>query len=366
MLDYFKISKEDSVIIDENNLRQVTKEIFLKFELSESNADLCTDVLLHADLRGIETHGVSNMLRTYVQMYQEGKSNPNPNLKIVRESFTTATVDGDGGLGLMTAAHSMNIAIEKAEKYGMGAVAIKNSGHLGAAGYFAMMALSHDMIGWCMTAGGKGMIPTFGAEPQVGTNPIAIAIPTNKKYPFVFDAAMTSIAGNKIGLLERMNKPILPGWVANPDGSPDMKGGSKAELKIGVTRNQLPLGSTRELGSHKGYGLAVAVDILGGILSGATGFPGLAVNRRGHFVAAYKVDGFNSISKFKDDMDEMLQGLMDTKPAPGHERVLYPGLEEGEEEDLRRKEGIPLHKEVVDWYSQICGELDIPFNWQEN
>ena len=227
-----------------------------------------------------------------------------------------------------------------------------------------MMALPHDMIGWCMTAGGKGMIPTFGAEPQLGTNPIAIAIPTNKKYPFVFDAAMTSIAGNKIGLLERMNKPILAGWVANPDGSPDMKGGSKAELKIGVTRNQLPLGSTRELGSHKGYGLAVAVDILGGILSGATGFPGLSVNRRGHFVAAYKVDGFNSISKFKDDMDEMLQGLMDTKPAPGHDRVLYPGLEEGEEEDLRRKEGIPLHKEVVDWYSQICGELDIPFNWK--
>ena len=99
-------------------------------------------------------------------------------------------------------------------------------------------------------------------------------------------------------------------------------------------------------------------------MSGATGFPGLSVNRRGHFVAAYKVDGFNSISKFKDDMDEMLQGLMDTKPAPGHERVLYPGLEEGEEEDLRRKEGIPLHKEVVDWYSQICGELDIPFNWK--
>ena len=148
LLDYFKISKEDTVIIDESDLRQATKDIFLKFGLSESNADLCTDVLLHADLRGIETHGVSNMLRTYVQMYQEGKSNPNPNLKIVRESFTTATVDGDGGLGLMTAAHSMDIAIEKAEKYGMGAVAIKNSGHLGAAGYFAMMALPHDMIGW--------------------------------------------------------------------------------------------------------------------------------------------------------------------------------------------------------------------------
>tara|TARA_B100000686_G_C16785790_1_gene975166 strand:+ start:2218 stop:3327 length:1110 start_codon:yes stop_codon:yes gene_type:complete len=363
LLDYFKVPKEDCININENDLRKVTESIFLKYGLSESNAQLSTDVLLHADLRGIETHGVSNMLRNYVQMYREGKSNPNPTWKIVKESYTTATVDGDGGLGLMTAAHSMDLAIEKAEKYGMGAVAIKNSGHLGAAGYFAMMALPHDMIGWCMTAGGKGMLPTFGAEPQIGTNPIAIAVPSNKKYPFVFDAAMTSIAGNKIGLLERLNKPILPGWVANPDGSPDMKGGSKAELKIGVTRNQLPLGSTRELGSHKGYGLAVAVDILCGVLSGAIGFSSLAVDRRAHFVAAYKIDGFNSISKFKEDMDEMLQGLMNTKPAPGHERVLYPGLEEGEVENFRRKEGIPLHKEVIDWYMKICSELDIPFKY---
>ena len=187
MLERFKVPANEQVYVEEEALRHTVTSIFEKVGLSRTDAMESADVLVTADLRGVESHGVSNMLRTYVQMYQEGKSNPNPNLKIVRESFTTATVDGDGGLGLMTAAHSMDIAIEKAEKYGMGAVAIKNSGHLGAAGYFAMMALPHDMIGWCMTAGGKGMIPTFGAEPQVGTNPIAIAIPTNKKYPFVFD-----------------------------------------------------------------------------------------------------------------------------------------------------------------------------------
>ena len=363
LLDYFKVSKEDSVFVQEPELRRVTRDIFLKCGLSDSNADLCTDVLLHADLKGIETHGVSNMLRVYLEMYRQGKSNPNPDWKVVKESLTTATVDGDSGLGLMIAAHSMNLAIEKAGKYGMGAVAIKNSGHLGAAGYFAMMALPHDMIGWCMTAGGKGMIPTFGAEAQLGTNPIAIAVPTNRKYPFVFDAAMTAIAGNKIGLLERVGKPMLPGWIANSDGSPDMEGGSKAVIKKGTSRMQLPLGSTRELGSHKGYGLGVAVDILCGILSGASGFGRLTVDRRAHFVAAYKIDGFNSVSDFKSEMDEMLQGLMDTKTAPGHERVLYPGLKEGEEEELRLKKGIPLHKEVVEWYEKICRELEIPFDW---
>ena len=368
LLDYFKISKEDTVIIDESDLRQATKDIFLKFGLSESNADLCTDVLLHADLRGIETHGVSNMLRTYVQMYQEGKSNPNPNLKIVRESFTTATVDGDGGLGLMTAAHSMDIAIEKAEKYGMGAVAIKNSGHLGAAGYFAMMALPHDMIGWCMTAGGKGMIPTFGAEPQLGTNPIAIAIPTNKKYPFVFDAAMTSIAGNKIGLLERMNKPILAGWVANPDGSPDMKGGSKAELKIGVTRNQLPLGSTRELGSHKGYGLALLMESLAGVLSGAnltwnvkawiSDNPSEPTHHGAGFLA-FNIGVIHDINDFLDRVDGLIDEIHSAPKIKGVDRLYVPGEMEWERREVARGNGITLPSDVVLSLKQMTQKIGL-------
>ena len=362
MLDYFKIPKKDVVVVQAEKLRRTTEKIFEKCGVSKEEAQLGADVLLYADLKGIETHGVSNLLRSYVDWYNSRRLNPKPKWKVVRESPATATIDGDNGLGLMTVTHAMNIAIAKAEKLGMGAVSIRNSQHCGAVGYFAMMAVEHDMIGWCMTAGGNAMVPTFGSEPKLGTNPISIAVPTNKKPPFIFDAAMTTIAGNKMGLLERIGAPMQPGWVAHDDGSPDMDGGGKFDFFLGNQRMQLPLGSTRDLGSQKGYGLGVAVDVLCGILSNGSGFASLAGERRAHFVAAYKVDAFNDADEFKASMDEMLQGLEDTKPAPGHERVLYAGLEEYEEEQKRKSEGIPLHKEVVEWYKGTCEEMKIEFN----
>lgn len=361
MLDYFKVPEEDVVMVDVENLRKTTKQMFIKCGVEPEEAKIGTDVLMHADLRGIETHGVSNLMRDYIKGYNSGNFNAVPDWKIVRESPTTATIDGDKGLGLMTTYHSMKVAIEKAEKYGMGAVSIRNSGHCGAIGYFSMMALEHDMIGWCMTAGGNAMVPTFGSEPKIGTNPIAVAVPTKSKPPFVFDAATTTIAGNKMGLLERIGAPMQPGWVAHDDGTPDMEGGGEFEYFLGNQRMQLPLGGTREMGSHKGYGLGVTVDILCGILSNGMGFAALDGPRRAHFVAAYKVDGFSEVEEFKNSMDQMLQGLEDTKPAPGHERVLYAGLEEHEEEEKRLKGGIPLHKEVIEWYKGACEEMKIDF-----
>jgi LDH2 family malate/lactate/ureidoglycolate dehydrogenase len=218
------------------------------------------------------------------------------------------------------------------------------------------------MIGWCMTAGGKSMVPTFGAEPQLGTNPIAFAAPSDKEPTFMFDAAMTSIAGNKIGLANRLGRPLGPGWVANEDGTPNMKGGAAAEFAANSLRNQLPLGSTRELGSHKGYGLGVMVDILCGQLSFAEGFESLAQRRRGHFVAAYSVEAFGDVDQFKKNMDGMLKGLRETKPMPGHDRVYYAGLPEYETAKKRGKEGVPLHPEVIDWFKNICAEFEIPFD----
>ena len=199
MLDYFKVPEKDVVIVKPEILKETTKLMFMKCGVHEEEAELGADVLLHADLRGIETHGVSNLLRNYISWYNSGKTNPDPNWKIIKESPTTATIDGDSGLGLMITAHAMNLAIEKAEKYGTGSVSIRNSEHCGAVGYFAMMALEYDMVGTCMTAGGNTMVPTFGAEAKLGTNPIAIAVPTMSKPPFVFDAATTTIAGNKMG-----------------------------------------------------------------------------------------------------------------------------------------------------------------------
>ena len=212
-----------------------------------------------------------------------------------------------------------------------------------------------------MTAGGNTMVPTFGAEAKLGTNPIAIAVPTLNKPPFVFDAATTTIAGNKMGLLERIGANMQPGWVAHDDGTPDMDGGGEFQYAKGPQRMQLPLGSTRELGSHKGYGLGVSVDIMCGMLSNGFGFKTLDASRRAHYVSAFRVDGFAEVSEFKESMDQMLEGLEKTKPAPGHERVLYAGLEEYEEELVRQKNGIPLHSEVVEWYRGACEEMKLDF-----
>ena len=263
----------------------------------------------------------------------------------------------------MTTPFGMDIAIEKAKKTGVGIVSIRNSNHIGAAGYYAMMPVEHDMIGWGMTGGGKSMVPTFGAEPQLGTNPIAFAAPANKEAPFMFDAAMTSIAAGKIGLARRMGKNMEPGWIADDDGTPNMGISSLKESSKTSTglHMQLPLGSTRELGSHKGYGLGVMVDILCGQLSFAEGFSNLAENRRAHFVAAYDISAFGDIEEFKDNMDGMLKGLRETKTMPGKDRVLYPGLPEEETLKERTEKGVPLHPEVIDWFKDICAELQIQY-----
>ena len=365
MLEHFKISDDEAIRVPIDSLRTTTEELFLKCGVSEEDSKLGADVLMFADSRGIDTHGVSNALRGYVSDYLSGACNPRPVNSIIRSSQSTALVDGDNGLGLMTAPYGMKIAIEKAKKTGVGIVSIRNSNHLGAAGYHAMMAIEHDMIGWCMTGGGKAMVPTFGAEPQLGTNPIAFAAPANIEAPFMFDAATTAIAAGKIGLARRMGLSMEPGWIANEDGTPNMestliKDGPKSKTSTGM-RMQLPLGSTRELGSHKGYSLGVMVDILCGQLSFAPGFESLEQNRRAHFVAAYDISAFGSVNDFKNNMDGMLKGLRETKPMPGKDRVMYAGLPEVETLKERTEKGVPLHPEVIDWFKDICAELQIQY-----
>lgn len=361
MLKQFRVPEDIAVKVPVDKLRAATEAVFRKCGVPAGEAKLGADVLMFADTRGIDTHGVSNMLRAYVAQYSAKQLNPDPKMSIVKETASTAVIDGGGGLGLMIAPKAMEIAIEKARESGSGIVSIRNSGHLGAAGYHAMMAAGQDMIGWCMTAGGKSMVPTYGSEPQLGTNPIAFAAPADKEPTFMFDAAMTSIAGNKIGLANRMGHPLDAGWVANEDGTPNMAGQANGQFSANSMRMQLPLGSTRELGSHKGYGLGVMVDILCGQLSFAPGFSTLDLKRRAHFVAAYSVDAFGDVAEFKRNMDGMLKGLRETKPMPGAERVYYAGLPEYEEAIKRTKHGVPLHPEVVDWFRSICAEFEIPF-----
>lgn len=361
MLERFHVSEDEAIRVPEPRARAATEAIFRKMGLTGEDAWLSADVLMHADLLGVDTHGVSNMLRQYVKGYNEGALNPRPNMKIERESAVTATWDADRGNGLHTAPKAMEDAIQRAEKYGAGVTVMKNSGHLGAAGYHALMALKHDMIGVCMTGGGgSAMLPTYGAEPRFGTNPIAWAAPARKQPPFLFDAATTQVAGNKIRILQRMNRPAYPGWLAGSDGTPIMNEEAVPEIDIrgeGRQWHMLPFGGTRENGSHKGYGFACIVDIMCCTLTGVG--PGFISKRSGHYFAAYRIDSFTDVDKFKDDMDAFLSGLASTKPAPGHDRVYYPGLPEAEEKEDRLKRGIPYHPEVIEWFESISAELEL-------
>lgn len=361
MLERFQVPAEDRVYVKEPKARQATETIFLKMGLSKADAALSADVLMYADINGVETHGVSNMLRAYVKGYNAGELNPRAKPRVIRDSAAVATVDGDRGLGLHVAPMCMNMAIEKADKYGVGSVCLLNVGHIGALGYFSLMAAKKDMIGMTMFGGGGfAMLPTWGAEPRFGTNPLAWAAPTRKMPPFVFDVATTQVAGNKISLLQRMDHPVLPGWLAGQDGAPIMEESPvPKEALRGEGRRwyMLPAGGTRENGSHKGYGLACVVDIMGPILSGNG--PGFITNKGGNNFTAWKVSSFTDLEKFKDDMDAFLDGLAKTKPAPGHDRVYYAGLPESEERAKRTKEGIPYHKEVIDWFHSISAELNL-------
>lgn len=370
MLERFHVPEEDEIRVNSEKLRKTAEQIFVKCGMTFANSKIATDVLLSADIRGVDTHGVSNMLRNYVLYLSEGSAKANPEWKIVRETESCATIDCDEGLGLVVAPQAMNIAIEKAKKTGVGLVSMGNGRHLGMAGYHAMMALEHDMIGTCMTSSTTNVVPTHAAKAGLGTNPIAVAAPALNKAPFVFDAATSAIATNKVRVAQRLGVPLAAGWITDENGNPIME-----ETPLDIKEDpdkvnnllQTPVGATRELGSHKGYSLGMVVDILGSILNGSLAGPLRTMKQhQNHFVAAYSIEAFTNVQKFKEMMDEYLQALEDLPPVQGQERVLYAGLMEYETETERKDIGIPLHPEVINWFKNICSELELDFDITEN
>ena len=357
MLERFKVPVEDQVHVPADDLRRTVTAIFEKVGVPHEDAAEGADVLVQTDLRGVETHGVSNMLRVYVERYGDGTLNPRPDWRIVREAPATATIDADGGLAVILGPKAMRVAIEKARQVGVGIVTMFNSGHSGAIGHHAMLATKENMIGMVLTAAGLAVPPTFGAEARFGTNPVAVAAPAGREAPFLFDAATSAIAGNKLSLAKRVGANLLPGWMGELDGTPIME---ETPVRDRTEYYQLPLGGTREMGSHKGYGLAMMVEVLATMLTGA--LPKMVDNDVGdrHYFAAYNIESFTDLSTYKDNMDQMLSTLKETTPARGQDRVIYPGLSEHEEEQKRLANGIPLHKEVIEWFADITGELSIP------
>jgi len=348
-------------------LRAFTIETFLYFGVPKADAELAADVLATADLRGIDSHGVAR-LHTYFDMLQLGRINPKPNIRIVREKISTATVDGDNGLGLVVGPKANEIAMEKAEKVGSGWVSVCNTNHYGIAGYYVLQALKRDMIGWAMTNSTKLVAPLWGAERMLGTNPIAIAFPGMEEPPIVIDLATSAAAYGKIEIAQRAGKPIPEGWIIDNQGN--MSTDPMDMMNGGAL---LPLGSDRERGGHKGYALSAMVDILCCVLSGANWgpfappfalrqeIPARSVGKGiGHFFGAMQIDGFIEVTEFKRQIDDWIRTFRATKPAPGTGGVLIPGDPEREAEAIRSKEGIPLIQAVVDDLMDISRQTGIP------
>ncbi|MDG0865992.1 Ldh family oxidoreductase [Candidatus Lucifugimonas marina] len=353
MLERFHVPHDEAVHVDIDDMNATVKEIFLKMGMPDADADKAAEVLVYADIRGIESHGVSNMLRRYVESFGENGINPTPKPKIIREMPAAATLDGDGGHGLVIGPIAMEMAIGRAKTYGIGTITANNGRHFGAAAYHAAMAIPHGMIGVAMTTGGMQVLPVDGAKPMFGLNPIAIAVPTNSEAPFIFDASMSSVAGNKIALAKRLGVDVAPGWITGSDGVPIME-----ESPVPDEFFMLPSGGTREGGAHKGSSLGIWVEIMCSLI----GASGAGPNRRGgaaHHFIAYNIEAFTDLEEFKSDMDIYMNEIKNTPPIPGKERVVYAGLPEHEEEIERRENGIPYHPEVIDWFRGITGELGI-------
>lgn len=351
----------------ESHLKDFSCQVFLAMGCPEQDAKLAADVLVSADTRGIDSHGVARLIG-YVRLWESDRINPTPQIKVVHETPSTAVVDGDAGLGLVVAPKAMEVAMDKAEKVGSGWVSVKNSNHFGIAGYHAMMGLEKDMVGMAMTNASALVSPTFATERMLGTNPIAVSIPTEKEPPFVADLATTTAARGKLEILQRKGEQAPFGWVQDKDGNPST---DPHGLKEGGAL--LPLGGDREHSSHKGYALGAIVDIFSAVFSGANYGPWappfvsylpLAEDPvgegLGHFLGAMRIDAFRPAEEFKHHMDNWISRFRSTKPVEG-KKVLIPGDPEREMEKVRKKQGIPLNEKVINDLKEVAGKFNLTF-----
>lgn len=343
-----------------------TCNVFKHIGCSDQHAGTAARVLLSADLRGIDSHGIARLIG-YVRLWETGRINARPEMKIVHESPSTAVIDGDAGLGLVVAPYSMQVAIAKARTAGTCWISVNNSNHFGIAGIHAMMALEEDMIGIAMTNASALVAPTFSVERMLGTNPIAVAIPAGTEPPFVADMATTTAANGKLELLQRKDAAAPLGWVQDREGNPT----TDANI-LKQAGSLLPLGSDRDHGSHKGYALGSIVDIFSAVLGGASygpwappfpayvpmpeNMPGKGL---GHFFGVMRIDAFRPAADFKAHMDNWIQRFRAAQPAAGHEKVLIPGDPEREMEQIRMQQGIPLVATVVAELRELAAKLQL-------
>ncbi len=353
-------------VYDYHTLLKFCIEVFLGIGCTSEDARLASTVLLSADLRGVDSHGIAR-LPGYVRLWEVGRVNTRAISKIIHETPSTATVDADAGLGLTAAPFAMNLAIKKAALVGSGWVSVQNSNHFGIAGIHAMMALPHDMIGIAMTNASPLVAPTFSKERLLGTNPIAVAIPSGNTAPFVADFATTTAANGKLEILQRKSEPVPSGWVQDEDGNETTN--AEAVKNGGAL---LPLGGTRIQGSHKGFMLGSIVDIFSGVLSGGNygpwvppfpayvpmpeNMPGKGL---GHFFGAMRIDAFRPKEDFFKNMEQWIDRFKTSKPVKHSQKLVIPGEPEAEMEVMRKRDGIPILKSVIEDVNKMAIKLSI-------
>ncbi len=351
-----------------DRLHQFAVNLFIKIGCPNDQAIEAANVLLSADLRGVDSHGVARLVG-YLRLYEKNRINSHPQLSVVHETPSTAVVDGDAGLGLVAGPYAMRLAIEKAKNVGTGWVAVKNSNHYGIAGYHAMMALEADCIGISMTNASPLVAPTYSRERLLGTNPIAVAVPAGDEPPFVADMATTTAANGKLEILQRKNESAPLGWLQDKEGQP-----TQAAQGIVEGGALLPLGGDREHGSHKGFILGSIVDILSAVLSGANYGPWVPPfvsfldpdpnpvgEGIGHFFGALRIDAFRPASEFKTHMDIWIKRFRNAETINETNKVIIPGDPERQMEQLRRKEGIPLLDTVVKDLQSLSEQYQVKF-----
>jgi LDH2 family malate/lactate/ureidoglycolate dehydrogenase len=351
-----------------DRLFNFTKNVFLHCGMNEADAALSADVLLSADLRGIDSHGVAR-LSGYVRLWEAKRANMNPQIKVLHETPSTATIDADEGLGLAVAPKAMQIAIDKAKNVGTGWVAIQNSNHFGIAAYHAMMALEHDMIGIAMTNASPLVAPTHSKERMLGTNPMCYVFPAGKHQPVVVDMATSTAANGKLEIAQRANKKVPEGWIMDKAGNDTTDPNA---LKDGGVL--LPLGSGATMAGHKGFGLSAVVDIFSAVLSGANygpwvppfvafldpvkDQPGKGI---GHFVGAMRVDAFRPAAEFKANLDNWIERFKSAQRIDSTIPVIIPGEPEFAMHKERMMSGIPLNDKVAEDLKALADKLKIAF-----
>jgi LDH2 family malate/lactate/ureidoglycolate dehydrogenase len=339
-------------------LRDFTADVFEHFGLTPEDAVVAAEVLVDADLQGIESHGIAHLPWHfgYVPGLKSGVVNPRPQVKFERESPVAATWDADGGLGVLVGKRAMEACIEKAKTTGIGMVAVRNGRHFGAAGYYAHMAARSDMVGMAMCNVPAIANAAGGLERVYGTNPIAFGAPIEGGQPFLLDIATTAVAGGKLEIATRQGKPIPEGWAVDGEGkhTPD-----PTALRQGGAL--LPLGSNMMTSSYKGYGLGLMVDILTGVLPGAGSALFNERFHQGFWFAAWRIDAFTDPSEFKANMKRMADHIRATRPEAGRESVMIAGDPEWKARRDREANGVPLDDETIEQLTALGEEIGRAF-----